>query len=82
MERTWDVICSYGTQSVMKLGRNQPIMREFLEKFMGPMESDGLTESVTKDSADEYPIAKSKPTKRAKKGLKRLKISRYQNNEL
>ena len=34
MERTWDVIRRYGTQSVMKLGLNQPIMREVLGKPM------------------------------------------------
>ena len=28
MERIWDVIRRYGTQSVMKVGLNQPIMRE------------------------------------------------------
>ena len=26
MERTWDLIRRYGTQSVMKVGLNQPIM--------------------------------------------------------
>ena len=31
IERTWDVIRRYGTQSVMKVGLNQPIMREALE---------------------------------------------------
>ena len=60
-------------QSVMKVGFNQPIMLEALEKLMGPNESDGLTESVTEDSADYYPIFKRQPVKRAKKGLKRLK---------
>ena len=34
MERTWDVIRRYGTQSVMKVGLKQPIMREVLEKLM------------------------------------------------
>ena len=73
MERTCVVIRSYGKQSVMKVGLNQPIMREVLEKLMDFTESDGLTESVTKDSADENPIMKRQPVKRAKKGLKRLK---------
>ena len=73
MEKTWDVIRSYGTQSVMKVILNQPIMRKVLEKLMCPTESDGLTESVTEDSADEYPITKRQFVKRAKKGLKRLK---------
>ena len=46
MERSWDVIRQYGTQSIMKVGLNQPIMREVLEKIMNSMESDVLTESV------------------------------------
>ena len=44
MERTWDVIRRYGTQSVMKVGLNQPIMREVLGKLMTSVESDVLTE--------------------------------------
>ena len=40
MERSWDVIRRYGTQSIMKVGLNQPIMREVLEKIMISMESD------------------------------------------
>ena len=28
VERTWDVIRRYGTHSVIKVGLNQPIMRE------------------------------------------------------
>ena len=46
MERSWDVIRRYGTQSGMKVGLNQPIMREVLEKIMNSMEFDNLTESV------------------------------------
>ena len=53
MERTWDVIRRYRTQSVMKVGLNQPIMREVLEKLMSSVESDVLTESVTEDSAND-----------------------------
>ena len=49
MERTWDVIRRYGTQSVLKVGLNQPIMRDVLEKLMSSVESDVLTESVTGD---------------------------------
>ena len=40
MEKTWDVIRMYGTQSVMKVGLNQPINREVLGK-LNLMESDG-----------------------------------------
>ena len=73
MERSWDVIRRYGTQSIMKVGLNQPIMREVLEKIMNSMESDVLTESVTEDSADDHQVTKKLPVRRAKKGLKRLK---------
>ena len=73
MERSWDVIRRYGTQSIMKVGLNQPIMREILEKIVKSMESDVLTESVTEDSADDQQVAKKLPVRRAKKGLKRLK---------
>ena len=47
------MIRRYGTQSVLKVGLNQPIMREVLEKLMSSFESDVLTESVTEDSADD-----------------------------
>ena len=73
MERTWDVIRRYGTQSVMKVGLNQPIMRDVLDKLMSSVESDVLTESVTEDSADDQQITRKLPVRRAKKGLKRLK---------
>ena len=73
MERTWDVIRKNGTQSVIKVGLNQPIMREILEKMMNSVESDVLTESVTEDSADDQQITRKLPVRRSKKGLKRLK---------
>ena len=58
MERTSDVIRRYGTQSVMKVGLNQTIMREVLEKLMSSVESDVLTESATEDSADDQQITR------------------------
>ena len=58
MERTWDVIRRYGTQSVMNVGLNQPIMCEVLDKLMSSVESDVLTESVTEDSADDQQITR------------------------
>ena len=73
MERTWDVIRRYGTQSIMKVGLNQPIMHEVQEKIMNPEESDVLTESVIEDSADDQQITRKLSVRRAKKGLKRLK---------
>ena len=73
IERTWDVIRRYGTQSVMKVELNQHIMREVLKKLMSSVESDALTESVTEDSAADQQITRRLPVRRAKKGLKRLK---------
>ena len=73
MERSWEVIRRYETQSIMKVGLNQPIMREVLEKIMNSIESDVLTESVTEDNADDQQVMKKLPIRRAKKGLKRLK---------
>ena len=40
----------------MKVGLNQPIMREVLQKIVNSMESDVLTESVTEDSADDQQV--------------------------
>ena len=57
----------------MKVGLNQPIMGEVLEKIVNSMESDVLTESVTEESADDQQVTKKLPVRRAKKGLKRLK---------
>ena len=56
----------------MKLGLNQPIIREVLDKLMSSVESDVLTESVTEDSADDQQITRKLPVRRARKGLKRL----------
>ena len=57
----------------MKVGLNQPIMREVLEKLMSSTESDVLTESVMEDSAADHQTTKTQPIRRAKKGLKRLR---------
>ena len=64
------MICRYGAQSMMKVGLNQPFMREVLEELVSPTESDGLTESITEDSADKYPINKRQPVKRAQEAEK------------
>ena len=63
MERTWDVIRRCGTQSVMKSGLNQPIMREVLGKLISSVECDVLTESVSEDSADENQIVRKLPVR-------------------
>ena len=47
MENTWNVIRRYGTQSMMRVGLNQPIRRDVIEKMMEFAESEGLTKSVT-----------------------------------
>ena len=63
IERTWDVIRRYGTQSVMKVGLNQPIMREVLGKLMSSAESGVLTESVSEDSAGEHQVMRKLPVR-------------------
>ena len=52
MEITWSIIWRYGTQLVMRVGLNHPIMREVIEKIVESTESGGLTESVTEESAE------------------------------
>ena len=73
VEKTWDVILRYGTQSVMKMVLNQAIMREVLGKLMSSAESDDLNESVMEDSANDHQIMRKLPIRRAKKGLKKLR---------
>ena len=62
------MIRRYGTQSIMKMGLNQPIMREVLEKIVNSVESDVLTEAVTEDSADDPQITRKYPSDELKKG--------------
>ena len=57
----------------MKVGLNQPIMREVPGELMSSAESDILTESVSENSADENQVMRKLPVRRAKKGPKRLK---------
>ena len=52
LEITWSIIRRYGTQSVVRVRLNQPIMREVIEKMIESTESDDLTESVTEESAE------------------------------
>ena len=70
MESSWKVIRRYGTQSVMRVGLNRLITHE---KIMEPTESDGVTESVTEDSAEKSTVGRYQPFKGTRKGLKKYK---------
>ena len=58
MEEVWTVVQSYGTQSILKLGLNRPLMREVLGKLD---ECEGrlielLIDSATDESEANSPI--------------------------
>ena len=58
MEEVWTVIQSYGTQSILKTGLNQPLMREVLDKLdecEGRL-SELLIDSATDESEANSPI--------------------------
>ena len=59
MEEVWTVIQSYGTQSILKTGLNQPLMREVLDKLD---ECEGRLSELLIDSATDESEANS-PTK-------------------
>ena len=48
-------------------------MRDDIEKMMESTELDGLSESVTEESAEESPIMRGRPVRRTRKGLKKYK---------
>ena len=51
MEEVWTVVQSYGTQSILKIGLNRPLMREVLDKLD---ESEGrLSELLIYSATDE-----------------------------
>ena len=51
MEEIWTVVQSYGTQSILKIGLNRPLMQEFLDKLD---ECEGrLSESLIDSAPDE-----------------------------
>ena len=67
MEEGWIVVQSYGTQSILKLGLNRPLMREVLDKLdkcEGRL-SELLIDSATDESEANSPI---KMTPREDKG--------------
>ena len=67
MEEVWTVVQSYGTQSILKLGLNRPIMREFLDKLD---ECEGRLSELLLDSATDESEANSpiKMTPQEEKG--------------
>ena len=71
MKSAWNINRRYGTQSVMRVGLNQPIMHEVIEKLVESTESISLTESVTEESAEESTIMRDQPIRRTKKGLRK-----------
>ena len=71
MESTWSIIRRYGTQSVIRVGLNQSIRRELIEKMMESNKSDGRTESAMEKKAEESPIMRDQTIRRAKKGLRK-----------
>ena len=56
MEEVWTVIQSYGTQSILKTGLNQPLMREVLDKLD---ECEGRLSELVIDSATDESEANS-----------------------
>ena len=58
MEEVWTVVQSFGTQSILKLGLNRPLMREVLDKLdecEGRL-SEFLIDSATDESEANSPI--------------------------
>ena len=50
MEEVWTVVQSYGTQSILKLGLNRPLMRDVLDKLH---ECEGRLSELLIDSAND-----------------------------
>ena len=59
MEEVWTVVLSYGTQSVLKISLNRPLMREVLDKLD---DCEGRLSELLVDSATDESEANS-PTK-------------------
>ena len=58
MEEVWTVVQSYGTQSILKIGLNRPLMREVLDKLdeCEGRSSELLIDSATDESEANSPI--------------------------
>ena len=92
MEEVWTVVQSYGTQSILKVGLNRPLMREVLEKLdecEGRL-SELLIDSTTDKSEVNSPI-KMTPQEdkgavvylsRTRKGTMRSKLVMDKINEM
>ena len=92
MEEVWTVVPSYGTQSILKIGLNRPLMREVVDKLD---ECEGRLSELLIDSAPDESEANS-PIKmtpqedkeevvylsRTRKGTMRSKIMIDRNNEM
>ena len=92
MEEVWTVVQSYGTQSILKVGLNRLLMREFLDKLdecEGRL-SELLIDSATDESGANSPI-KMTPQEdkgevvylsRTRKGMMRSKLVIDKINEM
>ena len=92
MEEVWTVVHSYGSQSILKLGLNQPLIREVLDKLdecEGRL-SEFLLDSATDESEANSPI-KMTPQEdkgevvylsRTRKGMMRSKLVIDKINEM
>ena len=65
MEEVWTVVQSYGTQSILRLGLNQPLMREVLDKLD---ECEGRLSELLIDSATDEANSPIKMTPQEYKG--------------
>ena len=92
MEEVWTVVQSYGTQSILKVGLNRPLMREVLDKLDGFERrlSEFLIDSATDESEANSPI-KMTPQEdkgevvylsRTREGTMRLKLVIDKINEM
>ena len=92
LEEVWTVVQSYGTQSILKLGLNRPLMREVFDKLdecEGRL-SELLIDSATDENEANSPI-KISPQEdkrelvylsRTRKGTMRSQMVIDRNNEV
>ena len=92
MEKVWTVVQSYGTQSILKVGLNRPLMREVLDKLdecEGGL-SELLIDSAT-DESEANSLIKMTPQEdkgevvymsKTRKGTMRSKLVIHKTNEM